>query len=89
MKPLRRGWRRLLGTLMGWRSEGQLADEIASHIDMQTEDHVRMGMDPAHARRAARLKFGAVESVKESIRDQRGWRPIRLRARDLGASPSR
>ena len=59
---------------MGWRSEGQLADEITSHIDMQVEDNVRAGMNPAEARRAARLKFGAVDSVKESIRDQRGWR---------------
>src|SRR5262249_33471391 len=36
------------------------------------EDNIRSGMTPENARRAARLKFGAIESVKESYRDQRG-----------------
>ncbi len=73
MKLLRRGWRRLLGTLSSRRNERELATELAFHIEMQAEDNLRMGMAPAEAIRAARLKFGAVESVKESYRDQRGF----------------
>jgi hypothetical protein len=72
MKPLRRGWRRFLGVLAQRRSERELAAELASHIEMQIEDNLRAGMSPAQAGREARLKFGGVESVKESYRDQRG-----------------
>jgi putative ABC transport system permease protein len=72
MKPLRRGWRRLLGAVARRSSERELADELASHIEMQIEDNLRAGMGPAQAERAARLKLGGVEAVKESYRDQRG-----------------
>jgi predicted permease len=72
MKLLRRGWRRFVGTLAAHRTEGELADEIASHIEMQVEDNLRAGMAPEEARRAARLKFGSTEGVKELCRDQRG-----------------
>jgi hypothetical protein len=36
------------------------------------DDHVRRGLSPAQALRAARLEFGGVESTKEQYRDQRG-----------------
>ena len=95
MKMLRRGWRRLLGTLGGARKESELAQEIASHIEMQVEDNLRAGMAPEEARRAARLKFGGVEAVKESYRDQRGlpWMEallwdLRFALRGLRRSPA-
>ena len=72
MKTLRRTWRRVLGTISGWRSEGELADEIAAHIEMLAQDNLRAGMTPEEALRAARLTFGSVDSAKESYRDQRG-----------------
>jgi len=49
-----------------------MADEIASHLAMLTEENLRLGMPPAAAERAARLTFGGVEAVKESYRDERG-----------------
>jgi len=54
------------------RSEKELAAELASHLEMQIEDNLRAGMGPSEAARAARLKFGGVESAKEHYRDQRG-----------------
>ncbi len=94
MKPLRRGWRRLLGSLRGSAHERELADELAAHIDMQTEDNLRAGMSPEEARRAAVLKFGGLEGVKETYRDQRGlpwlegaWTDLRYAARSLRKSP--
>src|SRR5262245_50652295 len=63
---------RLRGTFSGGRGDADLAEELESHIEMQTEDNIRAGMSPAEARRAAVLKFGGVESIKESYRDQRG-----------------
>src|SRR5579862_8470965 len=83
MKPLRRAWNRLLGTVFGHRREADLADEIESHIQMQTEDNLRLGMAPAEARRAARLKFGGIDAAKETYREQRGFPLAGLLSRDL------
>jgi hypothetical protein len=58
VKTLRRGWKRFLGVLIGRRGDTELADEIASHIEMQTEDNLRAGMASGEARRAAVMKFG-------------------------------
>jgi macrolide transport system ATP-binding/permease protein len=71
MKGLRRGWKRFTGFMAGHRRETELAEEIETHLRMQTEDNLRLGMSPEEARRAAVLKFGGIESVKESYRDQR------------------
>src|SRR5262245_21872083 len=50
--------------------ERGLNEEIRFHIDHQTEKLRRAGMDPDEARRQAILKFGSVESVKDSTRDE-------------------
>ena len=52
MKPIRRGWRRLRGSLWGGRQERELAEEMAAHIEMLTGENVRAGMNPEEARRA-------------------------------------
>jgi predicted permease len=95
MKPLRRNWRRVLGMLPGRRREHELSAELESHIQMQIEDNKREGMSPDAARRAALLKFGGVESAKESYRDQRGLpfletalADLRYAARTLRKSPT-
>lgn len=68
MKPLRRAWSRLKAAA---RPEPNLAAELETHLQMQTEDNLRAGMSPEQARREALLKFGPLESTKESLRDQR------------------
>jgi putative ABC transport system permease protein len=50
--------------------ESSLDEEIRFHIDQQTEKHRRAGMSPDEARRQALLKFGGVERVKDSARDE-------------------
>jgi predicted permease len=52
--------------------EERLHAEIEDHIASQTADNVRAGLSPAEARRQAVLKFGGVETMKESYREQRG-----------------
>jgi hypothetical protein len=71
-KTARRAWQRLLAVVRNARREREMADEIASHIAMLTEENLRAGMTAAQAERAARLKFGGLEGVKESYRDERG-----------------
>jgi hypothetical protein len=71
VKLLRRFWHRLRASLTGARVDDEFADEIEAHLQMQTEDNLRLGMSPEAARRAAALRFGSVESAKGSWRDQR------------------
>jgi predicted permease len=50
-----------------------LREEIEEHLALQTAENIRAGLSPVEARRQAVLKFGAVEAMKESYRDQRGF----------------
>jgi predicted permease len=72
MKPLRRLFHRLLSWITAARDEATLQAEIEEHIAMQTADNLRAGLSPEEARRQALLKFGNVEVMKESFRDQKG-----------------
>src|SRR5262245_15723933 len=70
MTRLRIFFHRLLGLFLKRRLERELEEEIRSHLEMQIEDNLRQGMSPEDARRAARLRFGGVEQVKETYRDK-------------------
>jgi predicted permease len=48
-----------------------LDEELASYLEMQTEEKVRAGLSPEQARREARLELGGVEQVKEKVREKR------------------
>jgi putative ABC transport system permease protein len=50
--------------------ESGLDEEIRFHIDQQTAKHRRAGMSPDEARRQALLKFGGLERVRDSTRDE-------------------
>ncbi len=54
--------------------ESELAEEVRLHLDMEAEELVRHGWDPADARREAHRRFGGVERAKEWVRDERGGR---------------
>jgi predicted permease len=82
---LRRLWRRLRETVndRAGHRDAELAVEIESHLRMQTDDNLRLGMSPEAARRAAVLKFGGVESTKEAYRDRRGAPVLEQEIQDL------
>jgi len=65
----------------GW--ERDLAAEIEGNLELQIEANRRAGMTPAEARRAALLKFGGIESLKESYRDQKGLPFLESLVQDL------
>ena len=52
--------------------ERDLSAELDSHLQMHIDDNLRAGMTPQAARRAALLKLGGLQQVKEKYRDQRG-----------------
>jgi predicted permease len=75
MTRLRIFFHRLLGLFLRRKLERELEEEIRSHLDMQIEDNLRQGMSLEDARRAARLRFGGMEQVKEAYWDKSrlGW----------------
>src|SRR5213593_4714994 len=83
MKWMKEGWRRICSLGRRQAMENGLDEEIRFHIDQQTEKNLRAGMTADQARRQAFVKFGAMERVKESTRDE--FRPALLEdsVRDL------
>src|SRR4029077_3636199 len=53
------------------RVEVDLDQEGHSHLDMLTEENIRVGMPPKEAQRAARIEPGRVEQEKEQVREER------------------
>ena len=82
MRSLRRFFRRLISSATARRDEARLQAEIEEHLALQTAENVRAGLSQAEARREAALKFGSVEAIKESYRDQRGLPFIETLIRD-------
>ena len=72
MRALNRLCTRLLNFTTGRRSDERLREEIESHIATQTEENIRAGMTPEEAHRHARLKFGAVEMIREDYHAEEG-----------------
>ncbi len=74
---------RLFALFRRTRLDRELDDEVRFHLDgLESELHAR-GLSPEEARLAARREFGAVESMKETYRDQRGLRWLHEIAQDL------
>src|SRR5688572_7262316 len=83
MKTVRRFVRRLTSwATRPARDEALLRAEINDHIARQTADNLRAGLPPVEARRQALLKFGSVEAVKDTYRDQRGLPLLETLSRD-------
>jgi predicted permease len=72
MKTLRRFFKRLRSWATTRQDEERLQAEIDEHLALQTAENIRTGLSPVEARRQALLKFGTVEAMRESYRDQRG-----------------
>ena len=65
------------------KEERELADEIAFHLEMETQKNIESGMDAATARRKANLMLGGAEQVKEDVRVARGTRMLENVTRDF------
>jgi predicted permease len=72
MRALRRFFRRLSAWATTQQDEQRLRAEIEDHLALQTADNVRAGLSDVEARRQAVLKFGGVDAMMETYRDQRG-----------------
>jgi predicted permease len=56
--------------------DAEMDEELRFHLEMETEKNLRIGMEPAEARRRAMVAFGGVERYREQSREARGTRPL-------------
>jgi putative ABC transport system permease protein len=61
----------LRNLFLSHRVEVDLDQEVHSHLEMMTEEHIHAGMPPKEAQRAARMELGGIEQVKEQVREER------------------
>jgi len=54
------------------RVERELDEELAFHIECETQRHIADGLSPAHARTRALARFGSVALAADQCRDARG-----------------
>lgn len=94
MRTLRRLWARISGFAWVNSRDAEIEREFESHLEMHIEDNIRSGMAPDEARRQALLKFGGMESVKESVRHESRllwletlWQDVRYSIRGLRLNP--
>ena len=71
MSSLRNVLSRLRGGVRTRDIDRGLEQEIASHLDEATEDHMRRGLSLEEARRQAHVMFGSVDATREDHRDVR------------------
>lgn len=72
MRTMKRLLSRMAGVFKTQAYEQRLREEFAEHLALQTAENLQAGMTAQEARRQAMLKFGPVEAIKESYREQRG-----------------
>ena len=64
-------------------ADRELDEELRDHLERQTEQNIRLGMDPEEARYVAHKAFGGLEQAKERSRDVRGLRWLEELWQDL------
>src|ERR1041385_1231390 len=74
---------RLRGLFEQKRLERELDEEVRFHLEMQIEDNLRTGMNPAEARYAALRNFGGLEHMKETHRERRTFALVETTLQDL------
>ncbi|MDB4874810.1 MAG: permease [Gemmatimonadetes bacterium] len=65
---------RVRALLFRGRDEREMDEELRFHVEMETAQNRRSGMDGVEARRRGLLALGGVERTKEEVRDARGTR---------------
>ena len=87
-------WNRLRSLGQQRAAKQEIDEELQFHIQQRTVENIAAGMSPAEAARAARKRFGNLQSVREKCREAGGanfgeavWRDIRFGARMLRRNP--
>jgi predicted permease len=83
MRTARAWLSRLAGIFNKRRRDGELADELESHLQMHIDDNLRRGLTTEEARRQALIQLGGVEQTKEIYRERRSLPMIETPLQDL------
>lgn len=60
-----------------------VAEELASHLQLHADENLRSGMTSEEALRAAKIRLGSVESIKECMRERHGFPFLRSVLQDI------
>ena len=74
---------RIRALVAPYRVERELHEELAFHIERETQKHIAAGLSPIHARTRALARFGAVPLAADQCRDARGTGFVEDVARDI------
>jgi len=95
MRQIRAALARIGGVFTGHRADDDVREEMEAHVEMETAENIRRGMDPSEARRKALLSSGGLTQALDAVHDQRGlpWfesivADIRYALRALRRSPA-
>lgn len=95
MVTIREACARLVSFFRKDQRDREFEQELASHVDMATHDHVREGLTEGEARRRALARLGGIEPVKQLHRETRGvpmldgiLQDLRYSVRTLKRSPA-
>src|SRR5262245_61292139 len=80
---MRRFIYRLLSVFRARRADQELDREVASHLALLEDEHLRRGVTPGEARLAARRTMGSIALVKDRHRDARSVVSLEDMGRDL------
>ena len=65
-------WSRVRGLVLARRLDDDFDREVSAHLALLTDDHIRRGLAPDEARRAAVIQFGGAMQIREAQHDRRG-----------------
>jgi predicted permease len=80
---LTRLWRRVRELWRGDVLDREAREELAHHVELFVAEKVRSGLDPAEARRQARLELGHPEEARERLRESRAGSLLDSLAKDV------
>ena len=83
MATLRRALARVRSFLQKRALDADLEAEIATHIEMATEENIQRGLPPFEARRHALIRFGGIDLAKDKQREARGLMKLDILLQDL------
>jgi predicted permease len=89
-----KGARARLHSMRRGAAEARIQEEFRFHVEMETEQNIRLGMAPSEARRRALVAFGGADRYDEGMRDGRGVRwvsdvvhDVRFAVRGMARAP--
>src|SRR6476661_8301837 len=79
----RMGWAKMRAIFGKAREEEEFSEELAAHVDMLAAENEKAGMAAAEARRAAILRVGGRETLREMHRQERGLPFLEVLGQDV------